>query len=332
MKKETRLAFNAYRAQIAQLNGVDDVSEKFAIEPSVEQKMEQRVQESSDFLQEINIVPVDQQTGEVLGLGTSGPIASRTDTSVSDRQTRDISDMSNREYLCAKTDFDSHIKYNKMDMWAKFPNFQNMMRDNVIKQIARDRLMIGWNGTSRAANTDFANNQLLQDVNIGWLQKLRNDSPERVLAGVKISNTLADPDFKNIDAAVLDAIDLLDPWYQESSDVVCICGRSLVTDKYVALVNDNNTPTEKQALNMMLSNKQIGAKRTVVVPYFPANSILLTPLDNLSIYWQEGTRRRTIEDNAKRDRVEDYQSVNEDYVIEDLGACAFLDNIVTEWV
>jgi len=331
MKNETRLAFDRYCAQVAHLNGISDPSKKFAVAPSVEQKLEKRVQESSDFLQRINIVPVDQQIGEVLGLGTSGPIASRTDTSANSRIPRDISDTGSREYHCAKTDFDSSIGYNKIDMWAKFPNFQSLMRDNVVEQIARDRLMIGWNGESRAANTDLVANPLLQDVNVGWLQKLRNDAPERVVPGAKISDTLAGAEYKNIDAAVLDSIDLLDPWFQDSSDLVCICGRSLVTDKYVALANDNDKPTEKQALNTMLLNKQIGAKRTIMVPYFPASSFLVTPLENLSIYWQSGTRRRTIVDRAERDRIEDFQSVNEDYVIEDLGACAFFDGIVNSW-
>ena len=31
--------------------------------------------------------------------------------------------------------------------------------------------------------------------------------------------------------------------------------------------------------------------------------------------------------NPKRDRIEDYQSVNEAYVIEDYGKCALIDGI-----
>ena len=53
----------------------------------------------------------------------------------------------------------------------------------------------------------------------------------------------------------------------------------------------------------------------------------ITRLDNLSIYWQEGTRRRTIVDNAKRDRIENYESSNEAYVVEDHGAMAVVENI-----
>ncbi|STH27919.1 P2 family phage major capsid protein [Escherichia coli] len=52
-------------------------------------------------------------------------------------------------------------------------------------------------------------------------------------------------------------------------------------------------------------------------PFFPPNALLITRLDNLSIYWQEDTRRRSVIDNPKRDRIENFESVNEAYVVED---------------
>ena len=59
----------------------------------------------------------------------------------------------------------------------------------------------------------------------------------------------------------------------------------------------------------------------------PDNSILITRFDNLSIYEQENTRRRTIVDNAKRDRIETYESVNEAYVVEDYDYALLIENI-----
>jgi len=55
----------------------------------------------------------------------------------------------------------------------------------------------------------------------------------------------------------------------------------------------------------------------VRAPFFPPNALLITRLDNLSIYWQEDTRRRSVIDNPKRDRIENFESVNEAYVVED---------------
>jgi hypothetical protein len=41
------------------------------------------------------------------------------------------------------------------------------------------RIMIGFNGTSAAATTDRSTNPKLQDVNIGWLQKIRTNAADR---------------------------------------------------------------------------------------------------------------------------------------------------------
>ena len=51
-------------------------------------------------------------------------------------------------------------------------------------------------------------------------------------------------------------------------------------------------------------------------PFVPKGTILITRLDNLSIYYQEGAMRRTIKDKAERDRIEDYTSSNDDFVVE----------------
>jgi hypothetical protein len=65
----------------------------------------------------------------------------------------------------------------------------------------------------------------------------------------------------------------------------------------------------------------------VRVPYFPANSLLVTRLDNLSLYFQEGARRRTIKDNPEFDRIDNFESSNDAYVLEDLGCAALAENI-----
>ena len=87
----TRKAVNAYSSQIAALNGVDRISEKFNVAPSVAQTLETKIQESADVLKRINIVPVREQQGQKLGLGVGGPAASRTNTKIKDRATRDLS-------------------------------------------------------------------------------------------------------------------------------------------------------------------------------------------------------------------------------------------------
>lgn len=67
--------------------------------------------------------------------------------------------------------------------------------------------------------------------------------------------------------------------------------------------------------------------QAIRAPYFPANALMITRLDNLSIYWQENTRRRSIIDNTKRDRIENFESVNEAYVVEDYRGACLIENI-----
>jgi len=339
MRNDTRRLYTAYEGEIAKLNGVDRVDRKFSVLPSVQQRLETKVQESSEFLTKINVHGVVDQEGEKIGLGVSGPVAGTTDTAVKDRQTKDIATLDDRKYRCEQTNSDTHITYQRLDAWAKFPDFQTRIRDAILRRQALDRIMIGFNGIARAATSDLTANPMLQDVNKGWLQHLREEAEERVMAEGKAEgkivvggkDTDATRDYASLDTLVFDLCNhLIAPWYAEDPDLVVICGRQLLADKYFPLLNKDRDPTQKIAADMIISQKRIGNLPAVRVPYFPANGLLVTRLDNLSIYWQEGGRRRTIRDNAQRDRIENYESSNDAYVIEDLTCAAMAENIVVQ--
>ena len=68
MRNETRQAFNTYLDRQAELNHVASARDKFSVEPSVQQKLEDRIREASGFLQDINIVTVPEQKGQKIGL------------------------------------------------------------------------------------------------------------------------------------------------------------------------------------------------------------------------------------------------------------------------
>lgn len=334
MKKQTRQVFGQYETRLGQLNDTDNVAKTFSVTPSVQQKLENKMQESSEFLSKVNIIGVGEQEGEKLGLGVSGPIASRTNTKDKERETRDLSTMDSTKYRCEQTNFDTHLSYAKLDAWAKFQDFQSRVANAILTRQALDRIVIGFNGVKVMATTDLAANPLLQDVNKGWLQHLREQAPERVLGlvasgmpGKVIIGDVDGADYANLDAAVADAVNLLDPWYQEDTNLVAIVGRKLLNDKYFPLVNTKQAPTETLAADIIISQKRIGGLPAARVPYFPDNAILITRFDNLSIYFQDGARRRRVEDVPKRDRIENYESSNDAYVIEDLGLAALVENI-----
>ena len=336
MKNTTRALYHAYLKRQQELNGVPDATTKFTVTPSVQQTLERRIQESSDFLRSINIIPVDELKGEKVMMGVSGSLAGRTDTSSADRPVREMHALDDQGYECKQTNFDYSIGYNTLDTWAKFPNFQAMLRDMLVSQQAIDRITCGWHGTSAAATTNRTTNPLLQDVNIGWLKHIKTDAAAQVMDEGANANqirvgTAAGADYATVDQLVFDATQTLLPsWYRNDNRLVAIVGNTLMADKLFPLYGETK-PTEINAADMLKSQKRLGGYQAVQPVNFPSGTILITSLDNLSLYYQSGARRRAIMDNPKRDRIETYESSNEAYVVQDYQRCVLLKNITFTW-
>lgn len=342
MRNETRQQFAAFLQRQKELNGVDlHASDKitFTVDPTVAQVLEEKIAESSAFLSQINHIGVDQQSGKRVGLAVGTPLASTTLTPTNKRAPRDPVTMAEKGYLCTQTNTDISLSYQRLDSWRHKPNFQTLWRDLITKQMARDRIMIGFNGKKRADTSNLATNAKLEDVNRGWIQAIFDEAmpqtlgwditdPTKPKAKPVTIGDVAGTAYKNLDALVLDAHNsIIKEWYQNDTNLVVITGAGLINDKYLSLVNDAKPATEQVARDLLLTNRQLGGFRTVQVPFFPANTLLITSLDNLSIYTQNGTRRRTIIDQVEFDRVADFNSVNEAYVVEDYEACALIQNI-----
>ncbi|KLV38658.1 P2 family phage major capsid protein [Aeromonas caviae] len=334
MRNETRQKFNEFTGQVAKLNAITSAMVQFNVQPSVQQTLETKMQESVAFLSMINMVPVDELKGQKVGIGISSTIAGRTNTDSKDRQPNNPAALYDHNYECAQTNYDTMIGYAQLDSWAKFPDFQTRIRDAIITRQGLDRIMIGWHGTSAAPDTDRNANPLLQDVNIGWLQHIRTDAPAQVMSegtegSGKIYVDTTDGDYKNLDALVFDAVnELIKPWFQDDTDLVVICGRKLLSDKYFPIINDASDNQNKLAGQVLVSQKQIGGLKAVRVPFFPEDALLITKFSNLSIYWQDGARRRHIEEEPKRNRIVNYESSNDAYVVEDYDCAALVENIV----
>ncbi|HDJ0487089.1 TPA: phage major capsid protein, P2 family [Escherichia coli] len=325
--------FTAAEETVIELEEVqDDKPSLFARVTALFTKKEQ----SAAFLTLINVTPVTEQSGQLLGLGVGSTIAGTTDTTAKEREPVDPTLMVDVEYKCEQTNFDTVLTYAKLDLWAKFQDFQVRIRDAIVKRQALDRIMIGFNGVKRAKTSNRSENPLLQDVNKGWLQKIREDAPDHVMGSTTTGGETTPGavkvgkggEYANLDAVVMDAVnELIDVVYQDDDDLVVICGRELLSDKYFPLVNKEQENSEKLAADMIISQKRMGGLQAVRAPFFPPNALLITRLDNLSIYWQEDTRRRSVIDNPKRDRIENFESVNEAYVVEDYRCAALVENI-----
>lgn len=349
MRNETRQALFAYLDRQAELNGADPgalrtggqfsiAHQSFAADtPSVQQRLINAQGESSAFLSRINIVPVEELMGEILALSVSTPIARRTNTDAGGspgRQGRDPSGQTARNYLCSKTDSDTFIKYSRLDLWAKFPDFGPRISQLIVEQQGRDRMMIGFNGVSIAADSDIEDFPLLQDVNKGWLQHIREfGAGSHVLAEGEVEEDLiiidpTDGDYKNLDALIMDAkYNLMPSWAREDTELVAIVGSDLAHDTYFPLVNNNLEPSERLSADLILSAKQLGGLPGAKVPFMVPNSILITRYDNLSIYEQEGGRRRAVKDNPAFNRIDTFESSNDAFVVENMDFACLIENV-----
>jgi P2 family phage major capsid protein len=330
MRNDTRKLFTGYLGQVAKLNGVESAGATFNVDPTIQQRLETKIQESSDFLTKINIIGVDEQEGEKIGLGVGGTVASRTNTSVQARAPRSIGTLSNDKYKAQQTDFDTFVSYKQLDAWAKFPDFQTRLSNAIAQRQALDRIQIGFYGTTAAEQTDRTAHPLLEDVNIGWLQQYRTHAPDRVLKEGATAGKITigkNGDFKNIDALVYDAIQLLDPWYRRHPGLVVMTGRELVHDKFLALVNTDQDSTNKLASDLIISQRRVGGLPLYEVPYIPEGTILINIFSNLSLYWQIAARRRYIKEEPEWNRVSNFESSNEAYVVEEYGMGCLLENI-----
>ena len=316
---------------IAETYGVERASKMFSVEPSVAQELNDAITAKADFLERINVVPVSEIKGEKVFIGVNGPVTGRTNTKTTDREAKDASALENTTYELVDTQSDVGLPYAKIDAWAKFPDFKDRYSAAVQKRIAQDRIVIGFHGTSAAIQTDLAANPKLQDVNKGWLQQLREQAPQQVLKEGAVAGKVtlgADGDYANLDALVHDTKQMVDEILREDGDLVAIIGTDLLAaDKAKLYTKQGDTPTEKERIENAQVIATYGGLPAFSVPNFPVNAVLVTSWDNLSIYFQDSSWRKQTVDNPKRSRVEDYNSRNEGYVIEQLEKIALTENV-----
>lgn len=334
MRNETRELFHEYLDQVADRNGVQSATEQFTVEPSVQQVLIDLKQEDpTSFVGRINFRSVPELIGETLGMDIGQPIASRTDTSgEGERKTADPSSMTAHAYRLYQTDYDTHLTYAKLDQWAKFPDFEQRIQRLLVTSQRRAHVMIGFNGTSAAATTNRVANPKLQDVNKGWLQNMREDRPAQVMtesaAGTGKVTYGPGGDYATLDALVWDAInELLPPWAQDDTQLTAFVSRDLLKDKYFPLINENRDPTEQLARDTIMASKRLGGLPAERPYAFPAGKIFISSHENLSIYEQEGKRRRHLVDNPKKNRTENYESSNDAYPIEDYDFACLIENV-----
>jgi len=316
---------------VAENYGVDLSRKMFNVEPSIAQELNEAITAKSDFLLRINVIGVSEIKGQKVFLGVSGPVTGRTNTTTKDRVAKDASALDSSMYELSSTESDVGLPYAKIDAWAKYPDFHQRYSSAVLKQIALDRIMVGFHGTHAAPETDIAAFPMLQDVNKGWLQIAREQIPAQVLTEGKVEGKVTlgvGGDYANLDALVHDTKQMVDERVRDGGDLVAIIGSDLLAaDKAKLYAKQGDVPTEKERIEEQQVIATYGGLPSFSFPFFPVDTVVVTSFDNLSLYFQDSSWRKQTVDNPKRSRVEDFNSRNEGYVIEQLEKFAMTENV-----
>jgi P2 family phage major capsid protein len=332
MKFESKQKFEAMLDGLAKAYGVTSVRENFEVTVPMAQTLMNAVQLSDEFLGRCAMVMVTDTKGEVVTLGLSRRLASRTDTSgTGTRQAKSIAKKDDRKYEVDKVNFDYAVPYKDIDQWRRYQDYAARIATMVNRQIALDILCIGWHGQSAAATTDLTANPLLQDVLPGWYKRLQDKKPANFVSPAPTEAVPAPKitfgatgDYKSLDQAGNDLLAMIPTEHRTGREIVLI-GRSLLAWEVDVLFElYGQKPTEKQAMQVL--KKGIAGMEATTPAGFPDYGLMVTDPLNLQYYIQEGSMRKQIKDAPEKDQVETYQSQNMDFQIGNLDAIAALDH------
>tara|TARA_R110000764_G_scaffold56929_1_gene124103 strand:+ start:242 stop:1279 length:1038 start_codon:yes stop_codon:yes gene_type:complete len=306
------------------------LGEQFDVEPSVQQRLyEKAVEHGAWFLGMINVAVVTEIKGEKVGLMVAGLITKRTNTNATDRQTSSVVSEDSRGYECQFTETDVHINYAKLDQWRnRTPQqYGDLYSALYRKAMVDDRVRIGWHGVSIATTTNKATSPNGEDVNKGWIQKVREEAAAQIDEdGLTFGH--ADADMRNLDVVVESAKQMIPEHLRDDSELVAFISSDLMSDyRLESLAANGDKATEKTQVNDNRVTGIFAGLKAITPPFFPSGTVIVTYPENLSIYLQEGSLRRHIKDEPKRSRVEDYNSENVDYIVEETDAIGIIKGI-----
>jgi len=327
MEAKTREMFVQLCGMMARSYGVPDVTQQFSVTPSIQQELVSKIVEKAEFLGKINYIVVRDKTGQVILGYASGPVSGRTNTAAGDKRVpANVLGMDPKNYELHKTNADVALPYETMDTWSVFPDLSEKYTGWVWERIATDREIIGWNGESVAETTNKTTNPLLQDVNKGWMQYMRENQPGHIIVeGVAESGVVkigTGGDYLNLDHAVADMKRLIPK--HKRKDLVALVGDDLVAEEHAQLMAAIGMDPQAKVL-VKSAIASIGGLPWETPSNFPSRGLVVTSLSNLSIYVQRGSWRRHLKDAPESDQVEDYNSFNEGYVVEDVEAFVALE-------
>lgn len=327
-------AFSLFKEQQAKLHGVSvDFITKghmFTVSPKVERTWFKNLYANDDLLSKIHTGTCKEMICEDIGLVTpTGIISGRVNNAdrKNPRQPRKIGSTNGIQYQTATTHFDTYIPYRSLNEWATEPEFQKLVNAFYFEQKNAEIRMIGWNGIKKADVTDPTTNELGQDVNIGWLQRVRTHKPEHAFKdkigelAVTIGKTGT---FKNLDDLVTKAIAVIPP--AKRKNLVVFASDNMLLDRASALyAGANNKDLADNAVS--IARKEVGGRPAYAADFFPENTIFITSFDNMAHITQTGSIRQRLEENSTFSCVDRFSETEEFYALGDYEKAVLIEGI-----
>lgn len=301
--------------------------------PAIEQKLVEKITESSELLSAINTPVVSVENQEKVIVNPVSSVSSRVDTNTEDRVPLLLTNPDGSKFTMTSVNNDYAVKYSTLNNWSKFPDFEQRVLGTMRSAIAISKVKCAWNGTSVAVKSDRIANPLGEDVSIGFLQRLREyrNGSMVVVDGatsgqIKIGGPEAD--FPSVDAMCFALLNLI-PEHLRIGLTVYLGSELRFYNGAEILSETSLKATERAALNDQLTNRTYGTLSlppTSFLSFFPVRGVFIGSARNLSLYTQDGSTRQRMIDNPKRDQYEYYNTVNEAFVIEDEDQTAMAEH------
>ncbi|MER2981335.1 phage major capsid protein, P2 family [Serratia bockelmannii] len=312
LNQRARELLRAYSMGLAAEYGQDSAERYFSLTDPKETDLRAALLESVDFLSMITVADVDQLSGQVVNVGNPGIFTGRKEGGRFIRKTG----VDGLEYKLSETDSGAALTWAMLSVWANAGDeneFFQRMQEFTNQSFALDMLRIGFNGKSVEKSTDPEKYPNGEDVNIGWQQFVKNyDENQIITDAVSLG---AGGDYVSLDAMASDLINSKIPaQFRNDPRLTVLVGADLVAAEQHRLYQAADRPTEKIAAQML--GTSIAGRPAIVPPFMPGKRMVVTPLSNLHIYTQRGTRQRKAEFVEDRKQYENKYLRNEGYAVE----------------
>jgi P2 family phage major capsid protein len=312
------------------------------VTPQEAQRIEQKLREQYAFLGMINTIFTNDSAGEIIHWSNAKTLSKRTTVALTNgdlRRPEAVSAPTGRDYALTDHEMDVVVTWNEILRWGeKSGEVFSEYRNFITRSRAASILRVGFWGQSYNAlvNSNIGTHTMGEDVKKGWLQYMIENNPSNVL-GIAASTTdpkgyTIDPidigtsgDFPSIAALVAYMKNTIDRLYRNDTGIRAIVGTELGTYDTTKMTSTaGNTPTERQAVETLLSLSTAAGVPMYNPDEFPERALMLVNPMNLQRMVQNDSQERRIEIRDEKKGIVDWAFLKDWYGIGAVEGCAMV--------